>query len=160
MTDIIIDLRFAQLTKYNKIYKNTYWGKHRGIVSKSIIHARNWFVLKYKIVKYKKCPEKYSYMRQDLDLDHTETYEDIQGRLIYLYSMWEDCGRVKFNQIHNMYAKDQYSAIRIFETTKSIKLMIKKIKNKLPDELNNIIITYLNKKDIQNITRDYSPIPR
>jgi hypothetical protein len=148
MTDIrlsiITDLRFSQITKYNNIYKNTYWGKHSGIVSKSIIHARNWFVLKYKIVSYKKCPEKYSYMRQDLDLDHTETYEDIQGRLIYLYSMWEDYGRVKFNQIYSMYERNQYSAIQIFETTKSIKLMIKKIKERLPDELNKIIRNFLN----------------
>jgi hypothetical protein len=134
----------AELTKHAKIYKKSYWGNFVEHEYKSIISARNWFILKYKIVSYKKCPTQLINLRRELDLDHTETYEDIQGRIIYLYSMYKKRNIPNFTTIYSMYARGQRTAIQIFETTKSKKMMIKKIKERLPDELNNIIKNYLN----------------
>lgn len=143
----------STLTNYNSIYKNVYWGtfiasRNTQITISSIIHARNWFILKYKIVKNKKCLQKYSQLRRELDLDHTEYYEDEMGRFIYVYSMNYLCHHPDgFTPIYSMYAKDQKTAIKIFETTKSKKKLYKKIMERIPDDIVNIINSYLSKKE-------------
>ena len=121
----------STLTNYNSIYKKTYWGNfttlgNERITVPAIIQARNDFILNYKIVKNKKCLQKYGRMRSDLHLDHTEFYEDDEGRYIYVYSMHHSYPLVEgFTKINSMYAPDQTTAIKIFETTKSLKLKIK-----------------------------------
>ena len=143
----------STLTNYNSIYKTTYWGyfgviNNKKITVPSIIHARNWFILKYKIVKNKSCLRKYSEMRRDLDLDHVECYEDELGRFIYVYSMHYSYPIVDgFIPIYSMYAPDQTTAIKIFETTKSKKKLYKKIIEQIPDDIVNIINSYLSKKE-------------
>ena len=139
---------YSTITKYHSIYGKTYWGGHKGFAKQPIIHARNWFVLKYKIVSWKEHPVKVSYLRNKLHLDHTECYEDIHGRLIYLYSMYDKRNVPDFTPIYCMYNLDQRTAICIFETTKSKNKMMTKIASHLPFELNRIIITYLGHKDV------------
>ena len=120
----------STLTNYNSIFKHTYWGKfsierNPQITVSSIIQARNDFIPNYNIVKHKKCLQKYSKMRQELNLDHTEYYEDDKGRYIYVYSMHHSYPLAEgFTKIDSMYATDQTTAIKIFETTKSLKLKI------------------------------------
>ena len=115
------------LTNYNSIYKHTYWGnfsilRNEQITIPSIIQARNDFILNYKIVKNRKCLQKYGQMRGDLHLDHTEFYEDDKGRFIYVYSMHHSYPLSEgFTIINSMYAPDQITAIKIFETAKSLK---------------------------------------
>jgi hypothetical protein len=143
----------STLTNYNSIYKNVYWGHFKILTNEditipSIIHARNWFILKYKIVKNKKCLQKYGEMRRELDLDHTEYYEDALGRFIYVYSMHHSYPLAKdFTPIYSMYAPDQTTAIKIFETTKSKNKLYKKIIEHIPDDVVNIINSYLPKKE-------------
>jgi hypothetical protein len=145
--------KMASLTNYESIYKNVYWGtfiasRNKDITIPSIIHARNWFILKYKIVKNKDCLQKYRELRRDLDLDHTEYYEDIHGRFIYIYSMHRSYPQVDgFTTIYSMYAQDQKTGIKIFETTKSKKKLYKKIMKQIPDDIVNIINSYLSKKE-------------
>lgn len=143
----------STLTNYNSIFKETYWGtfiasRNPKIIFPPIIHARNWFILKYKIVKNKKCLQKYDEMRRELRLDHTEYYEDALGRFIYVYSMHHSYPLAKdFTRIYSMYAPDQTTAIKIFETTKSKNKLYKKITGRFPDDVVNIINSYLPKKE-------------
>jgi hypothetical protein len=138
---------YAERTNYNHIYNKSYWGSHASIhgPENAILHARNWFVLKYKIVCYKQCPVKQHTLRNELHLDHTETYEDIHGRLIFLYSMYDKRPISDFTPIYSMYAEDQRTAIRIYETRKSVNKMKRYIASRLPDELNKIISEYVGK---------------
>lgn len=140
---------YAELTRYNNIYKEVYWGWSTSSIhgpSNAILHARNWFVLKYKIVKSKPCPMKQHTIRNELHLDHTETYEDIHGRLIFIYSMYDKRPIPDFTPIYSMYDSDQRTAIRIYETRKSKNKMLKQIASRLPDDLNKIIAEYLGKR--------------
>jgi hypothetical protein len=145
--------KMASLTNYESIYQNVYWGtfiasRNQQITIPSIIHARNWFILKYKVVKNKKCLQKYSQLRRELDLDHTEYYEDALGRFIYVYSMHHSYPLARdFTRIYSMYAPDQTTAIKIFETTKSKNKLYKKITARIPDDVVNIINSYLPKKE-------------
>jgi len=146
-------MKYAELTNYDKIYKDVYWGAFTvssslDLPKISIIHARNWFIQKYKIISVKDCPTKLINMRRELNLDHTECYEDAHGRLIYLYSMYDKHQVPHFTTINSMYSSNQRTAIQIFETTKSKNKMIKNIKSRLPDELNKIIKDYLDHKDV------------
>lgn len=148
-------MRLSELTKFNSIYKKTYWGnfdKHinnEEIANKQIIAARDWFILKHKIVKCVACPRKYSDFRHKLNLDHTEYYEDNLGRFIYLYSITSILVQPKdFTIIHSMYSEDQTTGIKIFETAKSKKQLYKKIKERIPDDVVKIVNSYLLKKEL------------
>tara|TARA_R110002167_G_scaffold341742_1_gene550244 strand:- start:59 stop:418 length:360 start_codon:yes stop_codon:yes gene_type:complete len=115
------------------------------MIKPEIVHARNWFVLHYKIVCKKKCPNKLLDVRRELGLDHTESYEDVHGRIVYIYSMYDKRDICGFNTIPCMYALDQRTGILFLETNKSKKKMIEHIKSKVPDDIIPIIKSYLGK---------------
>tara|TARA_R110002167_G_scaffold1184_2_gene5053 strand:+ start:73 stop:516 length:444 start_codon:yes stop_codon:yes gene_type:complete len=141
---------YYEHTDFPNIYQHVYWGRFANDIKKyditsKIIHARNWFILHYKIISYKSCPDNLCGLRQELRLDHTETYEDELGRIVYIYSMNDLRDVIGFTNIPSMYALDQQTGVRIIETRKSKRKMIQYIKSKVPDDIIPIIKSYLGK---------------
>jgi len=135
---------YFEETKYPSIYKKSYWGYFKGKPDQSIIQARNHFITKYKIVRYndKNCKYRLRTVNGNADLlRHQEFYEDIYGRIIHIYSEYNKTHEL-FKQIKPMYALNQNTGVRIIETTKSKKLLMKEIFQKIPDDIVSIIKQY------------------
>ena len=120
-----------ELTKYQKIFKDTYWGTFETYVGyplPEIVSNRNAFIQTHNIVAQKKPHAAfYRIMREGNYtqlMDHCESYEDDKGRLVHVYSKHPN-GLVPvpfYERIPPIYALDQHTMIRKYETAKSKRL--------------------------------------
>ena len=117
-------LHFSQNTKYNKIYKNTYWGNF--VLDESnkiedfaeIFENRNDFITKYHI-KDVAAETKFvgDYLRKlkkiSLNLDHIEIYKTNDNNYLILNSPYYDGEIEGFEKIYNLYNKEANSYMQI-----------------------------------------------
>jgi len=137
-------MEYASTTKYEAIYKDSYWGSHRtyhDAPPKTIIDTRNQFIEKYQIVK--RIDPSYDVWKLNDNLDHQEFYEDVHGRIVHIYSQHH--AHSAFKTIPSMYAPNQITGLKLIETRKSRKLLMKTIFDKLPDDIGTIIKEYIKK---------------
>jgi len=116
----IMEKKSADCTNYPAIYKNAYWGNFRQKFPDEIIDARNNFIRDYGIVSYWD-GSRYQIDDPDgINYDHKEYNRDREGRVVQVYSQSEKKGfDESFTKIAPMYQLDQFTAIKILETTKS-----------------------------------------
>ena len=116
-----MEKKSADYTDYPAIYKNAYWGNFRQTFPDEIIHARNNFIRDYGIVSYWDGSRYQIEDPEGMKYDHKEYYRDREGRVVQVYSQREKEGGFdeSFTKISPMYHLDQFTAVKIFETTKS-----------------------------------------
>ena len=140
--------RYYNATAYPDIYKHTYWGAFRGQPDSTIISNRNEFINKFGIVAFKRL----SFRQHDLYvkqwLDHVEHYEDKEGRIVQIFSQTRhDTDFIPMKPLYHVYLKSGY---RYFETRKSKdkvkKALTQTILSRVPDDVAQIILSYMTKK--------------
>jgi hypothetical protein len=119
-----------EITEYSKIFKDTYWGNFQtreNYPRPEIVNNRNDFIKEHDIVAVKFPTEKIYWSEIEPhknNMDHVEFYRDKIGRVVCVYS--SEPGRYKsvpgYEKIKPIYAVDQDTMIRKYETPKSKRL--------------------------------------
>ena len=144
---------YSDRTKYPKLFKQCYWGMFTAAdpvrperaqePDKAIVAARNRFVEEYKIVAYPKMNLD-SVRLDQLKLDHQEFWEDDQGRIVHLFSHHPTLGvPPEFRVIYSLYSQSQVTGLRIVETLRSKRKLLKAVFKKVPDEVALIINLFI-----------------
>ena len=132
-------LRYSNYTKYNKIFRYSYWGNFTKDRSDIIVINRDNFVEKYDIVKYcKKRPEYvekyfsdppyYSGLKQYFD--HVEVYNDTQKNYIILVSPYDTSRdeyflELGFNKVEPLYVTGATTYLKIvLKPTKIVRVIV------------------------------------
>lgn len=125
-------LKWADLTMYPDLYRNTYWGNFEfksnvqpGI---GVLEARNNFVVKYGIVSTTSIPREQSpeycrfYQTFKYAFDHVEVYKSNRNEIILISSPYNHvrkdlesfCYSYGFNFIPNMYMEGATTTIMAY----------------------------------------------
>jgi len=128
-----------EITKYPKIFQNTYWGKNYAKdTDKEIINNRNLFVEEFRIKM--KCRSYFFtnlYSRGDLNIDHPEIYRTKSRQIVFIFSNYkgnnpadivEDMG---FKKYMPLYLKGADTFICLFENEYEVKSLIQDINTRL-----------------------------
>lgn len=137
-------MRYYKKTAYPEIYKSSNWGNRNDIYiecDKSIYDNRNAFIKNHGIVKYRRMTYKES--RSNPTVDHDESYEDIWGRLIQVYSCYSKIPNPHYIPMKPMFGLDQISGYRKVETRKSKTILMKQVFDKIPEEVVKYIQTFI-----------------
>jgi len=123
-----------EITNHPKIFKHTYWGKfetYPGYPLPEIVSNRNDFIREQCIVKQKDPHANFYHIMREGNysqlMDHSESYEDDMGRLVHVYSKHPN-GLVPiphYVRIKPIYATDQHTMMRKYETAKSKRMAAK-----------------------------------
>jgi len=146
-----------EVTDYPKIYKGVYWGNHTMYEGRplcaEILKNRNDFIKEHGIVAQKDASGSFHYNKIETKnfytqlMDHEESYEDALGRIVYVYSKHPN--GIKpiplYRQIKPIYATEQHTMMRKYETPKSTRLLMKAVYKALPDDVVGLISSFIKK---------------
>jgi hypothetical protein len=126
--------QYYEQTKYKNIYKNTYWGSFRDILSEEIINNSNNFIKEYDIKSHKPYRNRSKLNRYICGLrhsmfDHVEYYITNDKDFIVITSPYcndndyinNTLGFVKINNLYTTHHSNTYLKIFTIDEIKKIK---------------------------------------
>ncbi|GMF25768.1 unnamed protein product [Phytophthora lilii] len=129
LSSIEIIMKYCELTKYPKIYANTYWGRFDGKCDEEVISNRNEFTEEFGIKKQdmpKKLNMSIFVLRNGIYwnyIDHTECYFNGKSYVVITspYGTYEDedvfMRATGFSKYKKLYSQDANTYIKVVQKT-------------------------------------------